>query len=813
MNFGLPLFAVFGLAALLLWLAILWQKKLLKRPEWILRSAALAALLLAASGLQIQGNTPGLVVLEDVSDSVSAAPAELSRLKTLAHFDFAGLAGEHGTPSSALQSDSTNIESALDVAKSSQATRILLLSDGNDTETNRDTETLSNTAAQDTKKLSEFATSVLPGVPIDVFILPTRDNVHLGSIEVPGFVAPGARVQLRAKLQTQLANTTQNTKLSAELRLNGEVIETRQLLPHNQILEFHFIAPTTGENLDVQLQVKTNFAEPKTDNISRANLRLDSPNQILVIGDPAMAKLLRTQGLRVTESGTGSISGNLPNAVVYRGSATALTRGQLELLAGHVENGGGLMLTGSPQSFGLGGWARSNIENVLPVRSELITKIELPDISLMMLVDHSLSMAGGNPQKLGMAIEGVASVIELSGEHDELGLMVFAEEPKWIFEPLRANENNKSQMLRALDTVQAEGGTILLPAYTKAIARLQESQSSVKQLILLTDGQLSDSENQPAPDFASLARGALQMGIHTTTIALGNDADLVQLKKISSAGGGRFYKAENPESLPKLFSLEAMVASRALVRKGNIQPIAIKHPLFTTQIFRAGTTNSIPHILSYIATTPQEEAEPILNGLNSEPILSVKRYGLGRSAALTIDLNQQNPLNQWTQLGPLLASVVRWLDAPTAPFRLSFSPDGTRAIVDAVSQNKYLNNQALQLQTGNNRINMKQTAPGRYEAMLPTTNQGEQTTIRILQSGRLVAKAEFAKSSNEFETQNGTKFLTELASATGGNLITNLKNYKPATARTGLNLTPWLALLAALLFFTELIYRRFWWAG
>jgi Ca-activated chloride channel homolog len=110
-----------------------------------------------------------------------------------------------------------------------------------------------------------------------------------------------------------------------------------------------------------------------------------------VIGDPAAARLLRAQGLAVREVPPSAVRAPLdPAALVIRSAASDFSPAQQKLLAQYVTEGGGLLLTGGPKSFGLGGWYRSPLEAVLPVTSDLRTRVDVPLVAMVMVIDRSL---------------------------------------------------------------------------------------------------------------------------------------------------------------------------------------------------------------------------------------------------------------------------------------------------------------------------------------------------------------------------------------------------------------------------------------
>jgi Ca-activated chloride channel homolog len=413
---------------------------------------------------------------------------------------------------------------------------------------------------------------------------------------------------------------------------------------------------------------------------------------------------------------------------------------------------------------------------------------------------------GGDEQKLGLAVEGASQVIELAHERDYIGLVTFSDTPKWVFKPLRANESNKLQMLAALSGVQPEGGTVLAPTYREAIAALKGNNAAVKHIILLTDGQLADDQSPfggPLPDFAAIARAARNAGITTSSIAIGGDADVPRLKAIAEAGQGRFYNALDVNTLPRIFTTEALTATRGLVRLEPFVPTLARHPL------AANLTGKPPTLTAYVATTLRPEAQPIIVGLDREPVLAVLQKGLGRSAALTADLNRPDGFTGWSQLPGLLGTVGRWLLVPNTPFVLSLSPSwqggGQRVSVDAIDGGRYRDGERLAVQVAGMRIELAQTGPGRYQADLPAGASGALVLVR---GGQALARAKLQPKQNELQNSGGSAKLAAIAAASGGQVLASLTSYSASQSQSQVPLAPWLALLAGLLLVAELGYRR-----
>ena len=106
-----------------------------------------------------------------------------------------------------------------------------------------------------------------------------------------------------------------------------------------------------------------------------------------------------------------------------------LTQSHFQQLRAYVQElGGGLLLIGGDHAFGPGGYARSSIEDLLPVYCDFRKEQEKPSLAMVLVLDKSGSMAG---QKIEMVKEAARGAIELLGDKDRVGIMVFDSKASW----------------------------------------------------------------------------------------------------------------------------------------------------------------------------------------------------------------------------------------------------------------------------------------------------------------------------------------------------------------------------------------------
>lgn len=790
--FGFP----WALAALLL-LPLLPRGR--GRP---LRAVVVAALVVTLAQPQVPGTEDRIAVLVDVSASVGDAARDAAEGLV------AGLGGDvdvylfagdvarvddvRSDADAALDEGRSDLGRAVSVAVAEGARRVVLVSDGTDT-----------------------SATGLPSsapVPVDVVPVPSAPNARLEALLAPDRVTPGATVEVVAVVQLDRP---------ARLRLlpdaDGLALPAQEhdLPAGRHALPFRVVAPNDGTSradasLRVRVTLEVDFAQHPGDDTQATEVAITSRAAVLVIGDPAAAALLRAQGFDVEEGTADRVTSPFePGAVVLRAGAGAFTPGQLELLARYVDQGGGLLMTGGPEGFGLGGWYRTPVEDVLPVASDVRTEITAPQVAMVIVLDVSQSMAAGDPSRLELAKRGAIDVVDLAYETDLLGLLAFSDPAatRWVFDLRPATESGKRTMLDAILAVQPQGGTVLAPAYAQAIERLAASDASVRHVIVLSDGKLYDGQGAFAtatsPDWAALGAGARAGRITTSTIAIGQDADVVALEALARGGGGRFYEAFDVGTLPQLFTNEALTASRDLLRDERVAPQARRHPLSSFE----GTA---PAIDAYVATTLKTDGELLFVALDDEPLLAVGRAGLGRSAALTTDLNAwASDFGRWAELPGILGGVVRWLQARPAPYSATTTTRGgvLDVVVDAVVAGAYVNDRPLVARFQGTEVPLRQVAPGRYRGEMPVRGSGG--TLVVADGADVVARHAVATPDPELARGDGGTELVAFAVRTGGTWVQDLGAYSPPGAATPRPLWGVSAALAFALFLLELGWRRY----
>ncbi len=542
----------------------------------------------------------------------------------------------------------------------------------------------------------------------------------------------------------------------------------------------------------------------------------------------SLAAALRSQNIQVTVVDAGQIPKDLAGLQKYDGiilsnvSSLKLTRGQMSNIRDYVrDHGGGLIMVGGEESFGLGGYYRTPIEEALPVTMEVKQKVEIPSLAVVLSVDRSGSMAMSTGDekvtKLDLAKEAAHLVVDLLDDRNEVGVQSWDTEFVWDVSVRAARD--KSAVHHAIATIKAGGGTDGYPALKEAYSVLFERPALLKHVIFLSDGQMTRG------DFAGLLRRMAKDKITVSTVAIGKDADLQLMVDIAKWGRGRFYYTEDSTTIPRIFTLETQLASKASLIEQPFRPqlTAPGHEALQDINWKA-----VPPLGGYVATTVKSTAELALMSHQEDPILATWRYGLGRAAAFTSDAKAKWGVLwlRWRDFNKFWAQLTRWTlrsGSRTDTVTMVERRDGMgEVVVDAVDGKgefiNFLDSQVGVVTPNRERfvIDLEQVGPGRYRGRFPAREEGvylvgmaqrrQEQVVGSQLAGLVVPYAQEVRDLGVDEAR-----LRELAELTGGGALE-----QPADAfqrgrrhsRIAVDVWPWLVGLVAVMMVPEIALRR-----
>ncbi len=544
-----------------------------------------------------------------------------------------------------------------------------------------------------------------------------------------------------------------------------------------------------------------------------------------------LAGALRAQNLIVDQVDPDGLPAKLDGLLKYDSlvlsnvSALRMSREQMELVRTYVrDHGGGLLMLGGEESFGVGGFYRTPVEEALPVTMEARQKVEIPSLAVVLVMDRSGSMdtAVGRFTRLDLAKEAAQLVVELLDERNEVGVIAFDTAWNWVIPMGPAAD--KDAIIREIAAIKAGGGTDLFPALKESYQALFDRQALLKHVIVLSDGEVA------AADFPGLVRRMARDKITVSSVAIGSDAGVQQMTELSRWGKGRFYFTEDIYSIPRIFTLETQLASKAALIEQPFRPLLtpVGHEILSDIDW-----SGVPPLGGYVATTPKPMSETLLVSHQRDPVLSVWRYGLGRTAAYTSDLKAKWGVLwlRWEGFSKFVGQLLRWTLRTTTRgdvlTTVSLRETQGQVLVEAVDQKgEFIN--FLDAQAGvvfpdkrQQVVPLEQMGPGRYRAAFDAGAEGaylvgvaQRKEQRVVGSELGALVVPYSPEHRQMQANEG--LLQELAGITGGAVIQNpaqafTLNRHRGTARAPA--WPWLFGAALLLFLPDVAFRRFRLAG
>lgn len=184
---------------------------------------------------------------------------------------------------------------------------------------------------------------------------------------------------------------------------------------------------------------------------------------------------------------------------------------------------------------------------------ESMSSARIP-LNFALVLDRSGSMAG---EKLRVLKEAVKSIIDQLNPDDIISIVTFETKTQILVESQPAL--NKEEIKGQVDKIRDGGGTNMAPAIQEGLrlVSLKQSAGRVSRLVLLTDGEATDNED----DSRQLASLAGTQGIQLVSLGFGKDwnedflFDLAD-RSIQAAPGARQGQAEyipSPADAIKVF--------------------------------------------------------------------------------------------------------------------------------------------------------------------------------------------------------------------------------------------------------------------
>jgi uncharacterized membrane protein len=851
MNFTYPL-ALILLLALPVVIYLGWPRLRYRRARdttsLILRVVIVLLIVFALSGMQISQSADKLAVvfLVDVSDSLGPEVQEeqlayvRAALQNMGPDDLAGVVVFGADPRTEravsavrelgpIQSQPTTsntdlaeaIRHGIALFPNDAARRIVILSDGRPT-------------VGDTEAAVQQAAAVGVEISFVAFAREPGPEVQVTDLNVPSSVTAGQPFDLSLRIDAE-----ENTRATVTILDAGSIIQRQDVDLRAGANNYTLTLPgSTAGFKDFRVQVdpagSDNFYQ--NNQLSTFSQVIGPPRALVVSTNEQevqyLLPALEEAGVAVDLTAPAALPIGLAPLAQYdtiimaNVPATQLTTQRMEALDRYVRDlGGGLIFIGGPESYAPGGYFQTPLERTLPVEMQIRDQQRLPQLTITYLIDRSGSMGMANPNgvpNIELAKEAIIRSIDFLQPTDRAGVVSFDTVGYWVAELQPVLDRFGLQRLVA--TLRASGGTDILAGMRLVAQTIVNEPSDRKHIILLTDGGANPTN---LVELAEMLKR--DNDVTTSVIAIGNSGARF-LEEMAVVGGGNYHEVDVVESIPTIFTMETVLASRSYIFEEPFVPV-----LTANSPIMNGIT-SAPPLLGYVATSPKQTAQVILRGPEpfSDPLLAAWQYGLGRSVAFTSDATgrwAQNWLT-WDDFTRFWSQAVRWTITEGANNNLEsqvrLEGKQARLIVDARDDDgNFLNGLTLQAavidpQLETLRLPLRQVAPGRYEVLFTPSMEGayflsiDGQGIIAGQNQRLTQTNGWVLSySPEYDVQArgaDTNLLTDMAVLTGGRDMSEdpaLPFVHNLVARNAFTpLWPWLLLLALLLLPVDIAVRR-----
>ena len=723
----------------------------------------------------------------------------------------------------------TDIEDALRYASSLLPTdtygRIILLSDGEQTEGDAEAAAV-EIAYQE--------------IRIDAVLFDTEsdgDEIQIDDVEMPESAYSGDTFEITVTAESN-TNTAGTLLVYDNDTLIGEVD-----ISIKEGINTYTVEDTAAESgvhsFRIELAADDDSLTENNTYYSYIKI-LGDPNILIIDGTGSESQTL-TQILDddynvtiVTESEAPSTLAELydyDEVVLMNVSCDDLPDGFDEVLEEYISVlGRGVLTTGGTDTYYYGAMTGTAFDDFLPVDVDLGDDDGNAEMTaLVILIDSSSSMSGTSYE---LAKEGAINCVNALSSSDYVGIIAFADK-SYVVSELTSAEN-KDDVVEAISELETVRGTYLCDAVKEAYDQLKESDADVKHVIIISDGNPSDTgydavvEDMYASDITTstilIGDGtSYSMGNGAGSFAGGSTTSDI-MEELAELGGGDFYEVSDVSDLPDIMVEETEQYLTNYISEGTFTP-EINN---ISQVLSG--VDAIPSLDGYVITEIKSTASSVLYTDANRPVYAEWDYGNGSVASFTSDLS-----GQWSSTFlaseegiTFIQNVVSSLlpsESDMTGLDVDITRNGTETtmVVETTDASEDTTVEASVVSPDGEEYTatLNVSSEGVYTNMIDASAEGVYTVL-VLQSdsaGTITAYTDtaFAASySAEYDAfmTGGDSLLNSVSSITDGEVMTDAEDLlnidiDPVEIEKSL-LIP-LSILAALLLLADLILRNTKW--
>ena len=669
------------------------------------------------------------------------------------------------------------------------------------------------------------------GIAVDVLQAPAQEvpDAQVTEVSVPEAVFEGNAFAIQVTV-----DSTISTRGTLVLYQNGVPGATREveIRKGENLFVFQDVAEKTGlVTYEAQLQAEGD-GQSQNNKASAYLYAAGAPTVLLVEGAPGgaeeLAKMLAAAGMQTERI--------LPEAMPDTAEAfrryDAIVLGNVEVESAKEQQwlaleaavrvlGRGLCVFGGDRSYALGGYQGTTLETMLPVTIDVRNKLQMPALSLMLVIDKSGSMTDGafGITRLEVAKEAAMRSTEVLTAKDQVGVIAFDDAAKWVVPLQPVTDVGAIQSL--IGTIRPGGGTAFYNALNMAVAALETANTPQKHIIFLSDGEPGDS------GFERLAMQASMSKITLTTVAVGSGANTRLMELLSTIGGGRSYAAGEFDNIPHIFTKETFLAGGTYVQNREFTPIITEASALTD-------FSGFPKLAGYLSALEKPMATVSMVSDRSDPLLAWWPYGAGNVLAWTSDTEGAwtKSFLEWTDAAAFFGGLVeKTLPREARDGGLMVKEEnGTAHVVYTLPEQattvdmseELLQTVATVLSPDGvqEEFSLTQTGVDTYEGSFSAMEQGAYTLrveqkqageiVRVKEGGTVVSFAE----EYDLRQQAAAGGLEALANATGGRVLQDGDEWflrQPRGTQARRPLSTLLCVIAMLLWLLDIVLRRVDW--
>lgn len=222
---------------------------------------------------------------------------------------------------------------------------------------------------------------------------------------------------------------------------------------------------------------------------------------------------------------------------------------------------------------------------------------QLP-LNLCLLIDRSSSMRG---ERLQQVKDAAAKIVDQLGQDDFFALVTFNDRAEIVAPSQRVT--HKVELKRAINSIEAAGGTELATGMALAVQEIQRSMlpRSVSRLLLLTDGRTYGDEAR----CVDITRRAQGRNIGVTALGIGLEWNEDLLETMTARENSRAQYITSASEITQVFNDEVQRMHSIFAQRVTIN-VALRP---------GGVLRSINRVRPFIATLPiVEEADQHWSG-------------------------------------------------------------------------------------------------------------------------------------------------------------------------------------------------------